>query len=137
MDENYNELVRKSEKFKSTRDEKYKEVSKDRLLKISQKKIQTTMIGALSTIEKYFGFLWGHEITGELTPEQTHMKEQFDEVRAEILDRGNNQIRNLEAEFTNYDINWLRYRMTLPVKPVTTEPEINQGEEDGQKQEEN
>jgi|TARA_B100000676_G_C18072437_1_gene845249 hypothetical protein len=137
MDENYNELVRKSEKFKSTRDEKYKEVSKDRLLKISQKKIQTTMIGALSTIEKYFGFLWGHEGNGELTPEQTHMKEQFDEVRAEILDRGNNQIRNLEAEFTNYDISWLRYRMTLPVKPVTTEPEINQGEEDGQKQEEN
>jgi hypothetical protein len=88
MDENYNELVRKSEKFR-------------------------------------------------LTPEQTHMKEQFDEVRAEILDRGNNQIRNLEAEFTNYDINWLRYRMTLPVKPVTTEPEINQGEEDGQKQDEN
>tara|TARA_R110002020_G_scaffold390567_6_gene601033 strand:- start:1584 stop:1997 length:414 start_codon:yes stop_codon:yes gene_type:complete len=137
MDENYNELVRKSEKFKSTRDEKYKEVSKDRLLKISQKKIQTTMIGALSTIEKYFGFLWGHESTGELTPEQTHMKEQFDEVRAEILDRGNNQIRNLEAEFTNYDISWLRYRMTLPVKPVTTEPEINQGEEDGQEQDEN
>ena len=136
MDETYNELVRKSNKFKTSKEERYKEVSKDRLLQISQKKVQTTMIGALSTIEKNFGFLWGHENSEELTPEQTHMKELFDEVRAEILDRGNNQIRNLEAEFANYEINWLRYRMTIPAKPIETEPEINQGEEDGQEQEE-
>ena len=86
------------------------------------------MIGALSTIEKNFGFLWGYENSEELTPEQAHMKEVFDEVRAEILDRGNNQIRNLEAEFANYEINWLRYRMTMPVKPVKTGPEINEGD---------
>ena len=58
MDDSYNELVRKSQSYKENRDTKYKQVSKERLLKISQKKIQTTMIGALSTIEKYFGFLW-------------------------------------------------------------------------------
>ena len=137
MDDTYNDLVRKSNKFKTSKEERYKEVSKDRLLQISQKKVQTTMIGALSTIEKNFGFLWGYENSEELTPEQAHMKEVFDEVRAEILDRGNNQIRNLEAEFANYEINWLRYRMTMPVKPIKTEPEINEGEEDGQEQEEN
>ena len=131
MDDSYNELVRKSQSYKENRDTKYKQVSKERLLKISQKKIQTTMIGALSTIEKYFGFLWGHEtLDGELTPEQSHMKQQFEEVRAEILDRGNNQIRNLEAEFVSYDINWLRYQMKLPVKPVNLDHE-NQGDEDG------
>ena len=137
MEDEYNNLVRQSDKFKTTKEERYKEVSKDRLLKISQKKIQTTMIGALSTIEKNFGFLWGYESSDELTPEQEHMKELFEEVRADILDRGNNQIRNLEAEFTNYDINWLRYRITIPVKPIKTETESNQGEEDGQEQDEN
>jgi hypothetical protein len=137
MEDEYNDLVRKSNKFKTTKEERYKEVSKDRLLKISQKKIQTTMIGALSTIEKNFGFLWGYESSDELTPEQEHMKELFEEVRADILDRGNNQIRNLEAEFTNYDINWLRYRITIPVKPIKMETESNQGEEDGQEQDEN
>ena len=136
MEDTYNELVRKSNKFKTSKEERYKEVSKDRLLQISQKKVQTTMIGALSTIEKNFGFLWGYENSEELTPEQEHMKELFDEVRAEILDRGNNQIRNLEAEFANYEINWLRYRMIMPVKPIKTEPEINEGEEDGEEQEE-
>jgi len=66
-----------------------------------------------------------------LTPEQEHMKELFEEVRSEILDRGNNQARNLEAEFANYEINWLRYQITLPVKPIS-----QQGEKDGQSNEE-
>ena len=132
MDDTYTDLVRKSDKFKNDKDARYKDISKDRLLKISKKKVQTTMIGALSTIERVFGFLWGHDETSELTPEQEHMKELFEEVRSEILDRGNNQARNLEAEFANYDINWLRYQITLPVKPILQV----QGEEDGQSNEE-
>ena len=129
MEDSYAELVRKSEKYKTDKTNKYKEVSKDRLLKISKKKIQTTMIGALSTIEKHFGFLWGHESGQELTPEQEHVKQLIDEVRSEILDRGNNQARNLEAEFNNYEINWLRYQITLPVKDIATLKEEKNGEE--------
>lgn len=129
MEDSYAELVRKSEKYKTDKTNKYKEVSKDRLLKISKKKIQTTMIGALSTIEKHFGFLWGHESGEALTPEQEHVKQLFDEVRSEILDRGNNQARNLEAEFNNYEINWLRYQITLPVKDIATLKEEKNGEE--------
>ena len=132
MEDSYAELVRKSEKYKTDKTNKYKEVSKDRLLKISKKKIQTTMIGALSTVEKHFGFLWGHESGEALTPEQEHVKQLYDEVRSEILDRGNNQARNLEAEFNNYEINWLRYQITLPVRDVTINSE---GNEDGEEQE--
>ena len=123
MEESYAELVRKSEKYKTDKTNKNKEVSKDRLLKISKKKIQTTMIGALSTVEKHFGFLWGHESPDALTPEQEHMKELYDLVRSEILDRGNNQGRNLETEFMNYDITWLRYQITLPLKPQNKQQE--------------
>ena len=133
MEESYAELVRKSEKYKSDKSAKYKEVSKERLLKISKMKIQTTMIGALSTLEKGFGFLWGHESSEPLTPEQEHLKEIYDEVRSEILDRGNNQARNLEAEFANYDINWLRYQITLPVKTFNQE----EGVQDNGETEEN
>ena len=130
MEDSYAELVRKSEKYKTDKTNKYKEVSKDRLLKISKKKIQTTMIGALSTVEKYFGFLWGHESPDALTPEQEHMKEVYDQVRSEILDRGNNQGRNLETEFMNYDISYLKYQITLPVKPLNkTEGDTPNGEE--------
>ena len=130
MEESYAELVRKSEKYKTDKTNKNKEVSKDRLLKISKKKIQTTMIGALSTVEKHFGFLCGHESPDALTPEQEHMKELYDLVRSEILDRGNNQGRNLETEFMNYDITWLRYQITLPLKPlnITKEGDDSNGE---------
>ena len=127
--EDYDGLIRKSEKFKSDKEERYKEVSKQRLLKIGQKKIQTTMIGALSSVEKHFGFLWGHEKEEELTAEQQHVKDLFEEVRAEILDRGNNQIRNLEAELAHYDVSWLRYHMSIPFKP-SNQPTTGEGEED-------
>ena len=130
MEESYAELVRKSDAYKTEKNSKYKEISKDRLLKISKKKVQTTMIGALSTIEKHLGFLWGYESSEPLTPEQEHLKQLYEEVRSEILDRGNNQSRNLEAEFANYDINWLRYQITLPVKNIN-----KQGEEDGSSKE--
>ena len=77
---------------------------------------------------KYFGFLWGHEDGDELTPEQQHMKDLFEEVRAEILDRGNNQVRNLEAEMAHYDISWLRYHISIPFKP--NKSTTGEGEED-------
>ena len=131
MNEEYSELIRKSESYKINKANKYQEVSKDRLLKVSKKKIQTTMIGALSTVEKHLGFLWGHESSEELTPEQEHLKEIYDEVRSEILDRGNNQARNLETEFAQYDVNWLKYQITLPVKSLNKE----KGADDGENQE--
>ena len=96
--DDYNALLKQSLDLKGKRQEKYKELSKDRLYKIAKKKIQTTMIGALDTIEKSFGFLW--ESDEELTNEQ---------------DRGNTQMRNLEAEMTQYDISWNRHTINLPV----------------------
>ena len=106
--------------YKDRREQVHARKSAARLTNNLKKKIQTTMIGALSSIEKHFGFLWGHESPDALTPEQEHMKELYDLVRSEILDRGNNQCRNLETEFMNYDITWLRYKITLPVKPLST-----------------
>lgn len=128
MDENYEDLIRQSRDFKQVKKDRFMDASKDRLLKIGKKKIQTTMIGALSTLEKHLGFLWGHEEEEhDLTPEQQHIRDLYDEIRSEILDRGNNQMRNLEAEFAQYDIKWLRYKLALPTVPVndTEEGEIN------------
>ena len=119
--DDYNALLKQSLDLKSKRKAKYKELSKDRLYKIAKKKIQTTMIGALDTIEKSFGFLW--ESDEELTNEQAQLKAIFEDARSEILDRGNTQIRNLETEMTHYDISWKRYTINLPV--------IERGEDDG------
>ena len=120
---NYDDLIRSSRKYKTTKEDKYKETSKDRLYKISKKKVETTMIGALSSIEKHFGFLWGHESQEDLSPEEQHIKSIYDEVRSEILDKGNNQIRNLESEISQYEVKWLRYHMSHPIMSVESKEE--------------
>lgn len=102
------------EDYKKLREAKYKLDSKERLSKILKKKIQTTMIGALSTLEENFGFLWNTS-DGKLTKEQEMMKALYNKVRSEILDKGNNQARNIDAELAQYDVEWLRYSMTIPV----------------------
>jgi hypothetical protein len=125
--EDCNKFLKESLDYKKSREDRYKEVSKDSLFKASKKRVQTTMIGALSTVEEHFGFLWGFELPeDQLTPEQKHVKSIFEDVRAKILDRGNTQIRSLESEFVNYEISKKKYFINLPVAKT-------QGEEDDRK----
>ena len=112
--DNFEELIRKQSEYKSVREDKYKQDSRDRLSKILKKKVETTMIGALSSMEDHFSFLWLSK-EGELSPEQRIMYEIFQKVRSESLDKGNTQCRNVDAELAQYDVKWLRYQATLPV----------------------
>lgn len=109
MMDGYVELYRQKKQAEEDSKKRYKASSKERLAKIMTTKIKTTMIGALETIEKHFGFLW------DQSPE---MREVYEKARNEILDRGNNQIRNLNTELEQYEVEWLRYTMILPVKPL-------------------
>lgn len=113
--DNINDLIRQKKEYKQIRDDKYKQDSRDRLGKIVKKKVETTMIGALSSIEQHFGFLWENK-SGQLTQEQQVMHDLYQKVRSEILDKGNTQARNVDAELAQYDINWLKYTVTIPVK---------------------
>jgi len=67
-----------------------------------KKKIQTTMIGALSSVEKHFGFLWEDEDIPE--DKKIQMKNIFEELRSEILDKGNHQLRNVDSELSDYTV---------------------------------
>jgi transcription termination factor Rho len=110
MDE-YSSYLKKHFELKQKREDKQRELSKEKLLKATKKKIQTTMIGALHSVEQHFGFLWNSENPGH---EEEQLKEIFEDMRSEILDRGNNQIRNLENEFSHYDVTWKKYSLKLP-----------------------
>lgn len=112
--DDYNQLLKKTLDLRSKREDKFKDMSKNRLYEISRKKIQTTMIGALDSIEKSFGFLW-QTAEGDMSAEQQELKKIFESTRSEILDRGNTQMRNLQTEFINYDITWKKYSLNLPV----------------------
>ena len=73
------------------------------------------MIGALSTIEENFGFLWDDNYITLSVDQKNSMKELYNKVRSEILDRGNHQARNIDAELSQYDVEWLRYKLDMPV----------------------
>lgn len=114
--EDYNNFLKSSLDLKRQREERTKQVSHDGLMKTATKKIQTTMIGSLSTIEEFFGFLWGLGCEdSELSQEQKHMKSIYEDARAKILDRGNTQIRELELQFHNYDVTRKKHYINLPV----------------------
>lgn len=127
MPENsYNKFLKESINLKNVREERKKDIAKESLFKSSKKRVQTTMIGALDILEKQFGFLWGFEQQEEITPEQAQLKEIYDEARAKILDKGNTQIRNMEADFANYEITKKRYHINIP---VVGNDNLNSGEE--------
>lgn len=121
-DDFYKMLAQKRQRDADTK-EKYRKDSRERLLKICCTKVRTTMIGALESIEKRFKHYW--EVEGKLNNEQLLLKKLYEEIRQEILDRGNTQIRNLETEFEQYEIDWKRYTLYLPVKQL---PVDNKGE---------
>ena len=91
----------------------YKQKSADRLRRTMKKKVQTTMIGAISSVESLFGFLWEEE-----SEHSEKMKELFDAVRSDILDKGNHQIRNVDAELDMYDIVLKTHLVQLPIRPT-------------------
>jgi len=113
--ENFDEFIRNKSQYREARTEKYKYDSKDRLSKILRKKVETTMIGAISSLEDHFAFLWTAE-DSQMTEEKKFMYELFQKVRSEILDKGNTQARNVDAELNQYEVKWLRYSMDIPVK---------------------
>ena len=118
MAKEYDAFLKQSLDLRSIRENRSRDVSRDKLFKTAKKKIQTTMIGALSTLEESFGFLWGFDGKEEdRTLEQKRIHEIYEDARAKILDRGNTQIRSLESEFVNYDIVRKQNYITLPVKP--------------------
>jgi hypothetical protein len=108
--DDYKSLIQKNREKRASRDAKYKVDSKARLKTITKKKIKTTMIGALDSIETHLGFLWDEQEGSD------ELRELYEVVRQEILDRGNHQMRNLDSELDQYDIEWLRYSLKLPVR---------------------
>ncbi len=89
------------------------EDSKDRLKKIASKKFRTCFIFALAEFENTFGFeLWGHGLPEDkITLEQKANRKRWEQVRKNILDKGNTQSRALGMEIDLHKIEFEGYRI--------------------------
>lgn len=105
------------DKNKYKNDEKYKEHSKRRLIENIGTRLRTLMIGSLSRFEKEFGYLWGHNKSGIKTKEQIELSNKWQKIRTEILDLGNNNIREAEKEIAQYTLSWNKYKTDFIIVP--------------------
>lgn len=59
------------------------------------KRFQTTMIGSLFQFEEAFGYLWGFDKDDEtLTESEKRFRLKWEDVRYNILNNGNHQLRS-------------------------------------------
>lgn len=112
------------------KEKKYNASSKARLIKILEKKLKTSFIGALSQFEEFFGrALWGHGKDDEdRTQDEKEFYEMWQQCRTNILNNGNNQIRAIENELQQYEVSWQRYqnRLIVPQPQPCTKENVEQ-----------
>lgn len=92
------------------------EKSKARLKEAMEKRLKTTMIGAIHSIEKIFGDLWCHDCE-DRTDKEEQMYKVFVELRNKILDDGNTQIRSMSNDLQAYEVEWTGFHLELPLRP--------------------
>ena len=63
--------------------------------------------------------------TLELARQTIDSFDTFQKVRSEILDKGNTQARNVDAELSQYDVKWLKYTVEMPIASPKTNEEGN------------
>jgi len=102
-------IVEERKKANNLRKKMY---AKNRLEHNITKKIRTTMIGALSSFEETFGYLWGIDLDEEeLSPNHIKFRNLWENTRREILNKGNMQIRAAQDEISEYDTEWSMYKI--------------------------
>jgi hypothetical protein len=87
--------------------------TRERLKKIAHKKFRTCFISAIAEFEQTFGLeLWGHNLPdAELTSAQKANKIRWEQVRKNILDKGNAQARALGMEIDLHKVEFEGYTM--------------------------
>jgi hypothetical protein len=96
-----------------------KENSRRRLQDAIKKKMTTTMIGSLDSFEKRFAYLWAGGLPfSELTENQKDFRDLWTEVRNEVLNKGNSQLRAIMQEIDEYETLWMgkKYNFTIVEK---------------------
>lgn len=74
-------------------------INKQDLMKSIEKRIQTTMIGALAKFEESFGHLWDEQNN---SAESEKYWDLWENTRNQILNNGNNQLRSALEDLGNF-----------------------------------
>lgn len=85
--------------------------SADHLKELAEKRIKTTMIGAIAAIEEELSRLWGDKKNpDDMDDVEYGVWEGFQKARDKILDKGNAQIRSICSEIGLFDVNYVGHK---------------------------
>lgn len=91
----------------------------EEIIKNMETRMRTIMIGALSRMENSFGYLWNHGDDPETT-NQKQFADKWENLRLELLNHGNNQIRSATEDlryfFDKQDKYMYNYHFTIKDK---------------------
>lgn len=74
----------------------------DKQAELLTKRFQTTMIGSLFQFEEVFGYLWGFDKDEKhLTESEMRFRLRWEDVRHNILNNGNHQLRSAIKELSS------------------------------------
>jgi hypothetical protein len=79
-----------------------KYISRRHIIEQMEKRFKTIMIGGLSRFEKEFGYLWEGENGEPVTEKDIYFRDKWEDLRNDLLDHGNYQIRNGLEELEKY-----------------------------------
>lgn len=86
--------------------------SRRQIIEQIETRFKTIMIGALARFEKEFGSLWNYN--NEPTNDQeAYFGDKWEDLRHDLLDHGNNQIRQGLDELNMYLNNVEKYRLQV------------------------
>ena len=97
--------------------ERRADTAKKKLMDLVNKKFKTTMIGAIASFEEAFGQLWGHGLQDQdLDEDQQYWRGIWEDVRDEILNKGNAQARAAQEELSVHDVTYKGYRTDFLIR---------------------
>lgn len=82
--------------------------SNQKIIQEIEKRFKTLMIGSISRFEQSFGYLWnhGHEPTNN---KEEFFRDKWEDLRYDLLNHGNNQMRLAVSELSSYLNNESKY----------------------------
>ena len=94
-----------AEEERRNRIEKYKERSRHALSTAIERRCRTIFIGNLDSIEQKFGYLWGFpKLPEQLKEKELLFFQLWKDLRKEILDKSNNQVKLLLRELQSFNV---------------------------------
>lgn len=117
INKNFEEINKFKKDFDLRQHEEKERRSKERLISNIQKRFKTTFVGAISAFEEAFGERWGGRAPdSELSDEEYHNRKVWENVRNDIFNKGNNQMRAALSEISEYTVSKNDYVTNLRIK---------------------